>query len=178
MEEVPNVDLMHLNNQEDSEDPEHTIGYRRCVSAFVIQKVSGLVFAAERINEAGAWQIPQGGVEAAERDHEAVLRELWEETGIRSVRFLKGTRSRYDYDFPDHVIKKRYDHGWQYYKGQSLRFFLLEFIGEESEINLHTSPEAVEFSQWKWMAPESLVNQMVDFKKRAIQLGAQELGLI
>lgn len=152
--------------------------YRRCVAMFVRQPESGLIFAAERLNESGAWQIPQGGAEANEEDYEAALRELHEETGIYSVKLLKCTENRYRYDFPPRVIAKRKRHHWRNYKGQTVRFFLFEFLGEESEINLNTVPEFVEFSRWKWMTAEDIVGQMVEFKKDAMERGARELGIV
>lgn len=172
---------MNSNNQEENlkkDDPETTFGYRRCVAAFVVKKGSDLVFAAERINEPGAWQIPQGGAEAGESDIDAILRELWEETGIRSVKCLKSTSLRYDYNFPEQVIRKRRERGWSFRKGQSVRFFLLEFFGEESEINLETVPEAVEFLSWKWIKAEEVIDSTVEFKREATLAGAKELEVI
>lgn len=172
---------MGSNDKEDviaENDPEWDFEYRRCVAAFVMKKESGLIFAAERINEPGAWQIPQGGAEAGESDLDAIYRELWEETGIRSIKHLRSTKRRYNYDFPEQVIKKRRDRGWPYIKGQSVRFFLMEFEGEESEINLQTLPESVEFSRWDWIPTEQIIARTVEFKKEAILAGATELGLV
>lgn len=148
--------------------------YRTCVGMFVLQKNSKLVFAAERINEPGAWQIPQGGTESGEDDYDAAVRELREETGIRSIKYLSCTKSRYSYDFPNYVIENRKKKGWDNYKGQCVKFFLFEFIGDESEINLSFSAEA-EFSHWKWVSIKKLINQLVDFKKETVRNGAKEL---
>lgn len=152
--------------------------YRRCVAVFVLQQESGQYFAAERINEAGAWQIPQGGVEINEDDAEAASRELWEETGISSVEILKSTKVRYNYDFPEQIIAKRQKRGWKYFRGQSVKFFLMKFLGKESEINLKKVPDSVEFSHWRWMDAKDIIEQSVGFKKETIQLGAMELGII
>lgn len=152
--------------------------YRKCVGIFVLQRASGLVFAAERYNEPGAWQIPQGGVEANENDFDAAVRELREETGITSVKIVASTSKRYRYDFPDYVLKKRCERGWIPFKGQSMKFFLFEFFGDDSEINLQTHPEEIEFSNWAWMNPKSLIENMIGFKKDTIRQGALELRLI
>lgn len=148
--------------------------YRKGVGAFVIKRGTRLLFSAERINEPGAWQIPQGGVNPGESDHDAVIRELREETGICSVKLLDCTKDRYNYDFPDNIRKKCERRGWTTYKGQSMRFFLLEFFGDDSEINLAFSGE-IEFSHWKWVSIETIIEQMVDFKKTAVTAGAKEL---
>ena len=38
----------------------------------------------------GHWEFPKGNVEAGETEVEAVIREIFEETGITDVRFLEG----------------------------------------------------------------------------------------
>lgn len=151
--------------------------YRKCVGMFVLQKRLGLIFAAERINEPDAWQIPQGGVEDGEEDYDAALRELREETGICSVKYLANTKGRYIYDFPTYILEKRKKRGWANYKGQSIKFFLFEFIGNESEVNLALSKE-IEFSNWKWLEAKKIVDETIDFKKEAVYAGAKELKLI
>ncbi|MGB6436954.1 MAG: NUDIX domain-containing protein, partial [Bradyrhizobium sp.] len=50
---------------------------------------SGLVLIGRRFRDDGPeiilpgleWQMPQGGIDAEENPHQAVMRELWEETG-------------------------------------------------------------------------------------------------
>ena len=38
------------------------------------------------------WQMPQGGIDAGEDPREAVMRELWEETGATQRRISRGDR--------------------------------------------------------------------------------------
>ena len=69
--------------------------YRPCVGVMLINR-DGLVFVGRRKSEAGrraradgyAWQMPQGGIDPGETPYEAALRELYEETNIRTVRLL------------------------------------------------------------------------------------------
>ena len=37
------------------------------------------------------WQMPQGGIDADENPRDAVMRELWEETGVKSADYLGET---------------------------------------------------------------------------------------
>ena len=75
-------------------DPQ-SLPYRPCVGAAVFNR-EGLVWAGRRIAEpdsefAGStklWQMPQGGIDKGEDPLEAARRELYEETGIRSVSLL------------------------------------------------------------------------------------------
>jgi putative (di)nucleoside polyphosphate hydrolase len=45
------------------------------------------------------WQMPQGGIDADEDPRAAVMRELWEETGVVDARYL-GETGWLTYDFP------------------------------------------------------------------------------
>jgi putative (di)nucleoside polyphosphate hydrolase len=55
--------------------------------------VSGQVLIGRRFRDDGPeiilpgleWQMPQGGIDAQENPREAVMRELWEETGVVSA---------------------------------------------------------------------------------------------
>ena len=57
--------------------------YRPCVGMLLLNR-EGLAFVGRRIDQtAEAWQMPQGGIDAADDDEWATaLRELEEETGI------------------------------------------------------------------------------------------------
>jgi putative (di)nucleoside polyphosphate hydrolase len=58
--------------------------YRPCVGVMLVN-AEGRVFVGKRIDnrEGDFWQMPQGGVDPGEAPDDAVLRELWEETGAR-----------------------------------------------------------------------------------------------
>ena len=150
--------------------------YRKCVAMFV--RKNEKIFAVERSDVSGAWQLPQGGVEKDESILEAAKRELYEETKIVSVKFLKQTSAPLRYDFPqelqDACIKK---YGSLKYAGQAVTFVLFDFFGDDSEINLEdTSPR--EFSNWKWSEPQMLLDGIVDFKKEVFVSAERELNLI
>ena len=51
----------------------------------------GSVFVCERLDNPGAWQMPQGGIDEGEKAYPAALRELREETSITSVEKLGET---------------------------------------------------------------------------------------
>lgn len=150
--------------------------YRNCVAMFV--KKNGKIFSGERSDIAGAWQLPQGGIEQNETILNAAKRELREETGIVSVKFLKQTSAPLCYNFPpesQEACLKKY--GTLKYAGQQVTFVLFDFFGNDSEINLAaTTPR--EFSNWKWTSPKDLLDGIVDFKKEISISAAKELGLI
>ncbi|HTE92276.1 MAG TPA: RNA pyrophosphohydrolase, partial [Bradyrhizobium sp.] len=45
------------------------------------------------------WQMPQGGIDANENPRDAVMRELWEETGVVHANYL-GETDWLTYEFP------------------------------------------------------------------------------
>jgi len=118
------------------------------------------VFVAKRIdNPKNFWQMPQGGVNKNEDYLTAALRELKEETSIVSVKTIKEIDESLTYILPDHLIGII----WKgKYKGQKQKWFIMKFIGEESEINIKT--KYPEFLDWKWINPENLNKIAVHFK--------------
>lgn len=136
--------------------------YRPCVGLMVVSR-DGRIFAGQRIDNPGpAWQMPQGGVDAGEAPEDAALRELWEETGITAdkVEILARTRDWIPYDLPHHLVPKL----WKgRYRGQKQIWFLLRFLGEDSDIDIRTRHQ--EFSRWTWLDPEELLECIVPFKR-------------
>ena len=151
-------------------DPE-TLPYRPCVGIMVLNR-DGLVWAGRRIAEddsemAGAtklWQMPQGGIDKDEDPLPAALRELYEETGMRTVSLLAEAPEWIDYDLPREVVgialKGKY-------RGQTQRWFAFRFEGDESEIAINPPPggHAAEFDAWAWKPMEELPDLIVPFKR-------------
>jgi len=132
------------------------------------------IFVAKRIdNPKNFWQMPQGGVDEDENYYEAALRELKEETSIESVKFIHEINEKLTYILPDHLIgiiwKGRF-------KGQTQKWFIMRFIGNESEINIKTiNPE---FLDWKWVDLEDLPKIAVNFKLDVYKRLKQEVSKI
>jgi putative (di)nucleoside polyphosphate hydrolase len=154
-----------------SEEPQ--AGYRPCVGVMVLNK-DGLVFVGCRVgyeDDPHAWQLPQGGVDEDEELETAALRELLEETGISSVELLGQSRQWISYDLPEGVAK-----GWKRkFKGQSQKWFVYQFLGQDSEINLNYTKH-VEFSQWRWVPVEEIINMVVPFKRAVYESVVSEFS--
>ncbi|HJN84384.1 MAG TPA: RNA pyrophosphohydrolase [Candidatus Pelagibacter bacterium] len=118
------------------------------------------VFVAKRIdNPKNFWQMPQGGVDNNENYYEAALRELKEETSIINVELIREIDKKFTYILPDHLIGII----WKgKFKGQILKWFVMKFIGNESEININT--KRPEFLDWKWINLDDLPKIVVNFK--------------
>ena len=133
--------------------------YRSGVGIVVLNK-NNKVFVARRIdNPKNFWQMPQGGVDKKEDFLTAAFRELDEETSIKSVELIKELDGFITYNLPDHLLGKI----WKgKYKGQTQKWFVMRFIGEDSEININTKHP--EFLEWKWVELSEITKLVVNFK--------------
>jgi len=132
------------------------------------------VFVAKRIdNPKNFWQMPQGGVDGSENYYEAALRELREETSIVSTELIQEIDKKLTYILPNHLIgiiwKGRF-------KGQTQKWFVMRFVGNESEININTKNP--EFLDWKWIDLEDLTKIAVNFKLDVYKNLKQEVSKI
>jgi putative (di)nucleoside polyphosphate hydrolase len=110
------------------------------------------------------WQMPQGGIDEGEDALKAARRELYEETGIRSVSLLEEAPAWINYDLPEALLgiglKGKY-------RGQTQRWFAFRFDGDESEIAINPPPDghASEFDGWRWASMSELPELIVPFKR-------------
>src|SRR5690606_10940275 len=108
----------------------------------------------------------QGGIDEGETPLEAARRELYEETGMRSVTLIAEAPDWIYYDLPAHLVgiglqgKSR---------GQKQRWFAFRFTGDESEIAIDPPPggHQPEFDSWAWRPMEELPDIIVPFKREA-----------
>jgi putative (di)nucleoside polyphosphate hydrolase len=83
--------------------------YRPCVGTTVINR-DGRVFIGRRIDGpehvdwTHVWQMPQGGLDDGEDTYTCALRELYEETNIKSVEHLGTIDDWLIYDIPREIV--------------------------------------------------------------------------
>jgi 8-oxo-dGTP pyrophosphatase MutT (NUDIX family) len=120
------------------------------------------VFMAQRCDvEHPAWQMPQGGIEVGETPREAALRELREEIGTNNATVALEAPHWIYYDVPAKLAQRAWGGRWA---GQRQKWFLMAFMGEDSEIDLAT--ENPEFRDWRWTLPQTLIALAPPFKRQ------------
>ena len=143
---------------------------RNGVGIVVLNK-ENKVFVAKRIdNKNNFWQMPQGGVDKGEDFYEAALRELDEETSIKSVSLIKKIDGLLTYYLPDELLGII----WKgKFKGQEQQWYIMRFDGDEKEINIKTKHP--EFLEWKWVDIDEITKLVVAFKLDVYQKIQKEI---
>ena len=128
-----------------------TPGYRPNVCILLLNQ-EGKLFVGERLHEPEHWQFPQGGVDEGSSLEETVLREVHEELGIpaTSLRIIRQLQATHSYEWSS---IRTYE--GQEYRGQSQTFWLVEFLGEDEQIDLQAYEP--EFQRWQWVNPEEVL---------------------
>ena len=104
--------------------------------------------------------MPQGGIDQNETPLNAMKRELAEETSIKNIKILKEIENWLEYELPPNLLGKI----WKgKFRGQKQKWFIVKFLGQDSEINLNTKHQ--EFIEWKWINYNSLPEVIVNFKR-------------
>ncbi len=151
--------------------PPDGLPYRPCVGIVLLNR-DGLAFIGRRMRAAGpehvddthAWQLPQGGIDPGEDPYRAALRELYEETSVRSVSPLAEAPDWLSYDLPPAVGRQ----AWRgRYRGQTQRWFALRFTGAESEIDVLRpgGGHKAEFDAWRWERLDRVPELVIPFKR-------------
>jgi putative (di)nucleoside polyphosphate hydrolase len=158
-----------------------SLPYRPCAGLLVLNR-AGRAFIGRRMDgpehtdATHVWQLPQGGIDLGEDPYQAALRELYEETNIRSVEPLGEIAEWLTYDIPAEILGQ----AWKgKYRGQKQKWYALRFIGNDSEIDVkhpaHGKHKA-EFVDWRWEPMANLPDLVVPFKRAIYQQVVKEFA--
>jgi len=153
--------------------PFESLPYRPCAGIMLLNR-EGLVFIGRRtsgpehMDMTHDWQMPQGGIDEGEDTYQAALRELYEETNIKSVEKLGEIREWLYYDIPRDLIGQAW--GGKY-RGQKQKWYALRFTGNDSEIDIAhpAGGHEPEFVDWRWEKMSTLPSIVVPFKRQTYE---------
>ena len=133
--------------------------YRPNVAA-ILRNRRGEILICERLGVDGAWQFPQGGIDGGETAEEALVREVWEETGVKAKDFsIVERRGPYRYEYGAGRLKRGHH-------GKEQIYFLCDFTGDGERIDVRT--EHPEFQAFRWIGPAQFEVGWLPAMKRAV----------
>jgi len=89
------------------------------------------------------WDFPKGHVEKGEKEINTVKREVWEETGLKDLRFIDGFKEQIKYFFK-----------WE---GENILKFVTFYLAETEEKDIKISSEHIGF---KWLPYKKAMTQL------------------
>ena len=134
----------------------------------MIVNADGHVLAIERGDMAGAWQLPQGGLDKSEEPLRGAYREIAEETGIQEsdLTFVKACSELLVYELPTEARRDKTG------RGQVLYWFLFRIRANRNPTTQRTS----ESRGWRWMPFRRVVKGVASFRKPMYRRLEQEFG--
>jgi N-acetylglucosaminyldiphosphoundecaprenol N-acetyl-beta-D-mannosaminyltransferase len=142
--------------------------YRPNVVCILFKKDEGKykMLLAERREDPGHWQLPQGGTDGEDL-MTAGARELREETGTDKFRPMASFKNLWKYKFgkssfrfgvPSHLSTG--------YKGQKQGLFIAEFLGKNEDIIINFW----DHRDWKWVDDDSLAEEVYPARREATSI--------
>ncbi|HIF26696.1 MAG TPA: RNA pyrophosphohydrolase [Micavibrio sp.] len=134
--------------------------YRPCVGIALFND-DNHVFVGERIDNPGAWQMPQGGIDEGETVEDAFFREMEEEIGSTLAEIIRVHDTPLRYELPPHLLGKLWN---GQFGGQEQIWVAARFMGLDSDINIHAHRQP-EFQAWQWAPLDQILDLIVPFKR-------------
>lgn len=149
--------------------------YRKKTRGIIINSSGRYLIAQLTSYKNDEWTFPGGGIEKGETEEKAMIRELREELGTDKFVILKKSKQIDYYGWPIYFVLKKIVINKKFYIGQSVRHFLVKFIGKNNEI----VPDKFEVRKVKWVEGKDLKkylvfpNQFETIKKVLREFGIQ-----
>jgi len=138
------------------------VKYRKCVGMMILNSKNEVLVGRRLDHPSGYWQMPQGGIDENEDPEEAVWREMMEEIGTNKAELCHVSNQWVNYEIPQETLDNL--PLGKIFIGQTQKWFIFKFTGKSEDINVQT--QNPEFSEWKWMNVDDLVDNAVPFKQK------------
>lgn len=150
----------------------HTLKpFRNNVVGVIINDKNEILIIKEKFDKFG-YRFPQGGVEKNEDPREALMREIYEETGLTKLKILGTANKVISYYWPmewRNIPKDRKTYNKQFC-GQKQTVYFIK-ITENEKFN----PQEEEIEDLKWVKKEELENIIMPIKKQLIKIVLDEI---
>ena len=146
-------------------------GFRLNVG-IILSNREGRVFWARRVGR-NVWQFPQGGIKPNETPEQALLRELHEETGLRSsqVQIVGCTQEWLRYRLPSRLVRRD---AVPVCIGQKQRWYALRLLEGDEHVRFDVT-DTPEFDCWRWVDYWHPLKEVVSFKRKVYECALHEL---
>lgn len=144
-------------NIEETIKNKHLIPYRQGAIGLIINKKGEVLIAQLSNYRDNEWRFPGGGIDKGEEPSKALLRELHEELGSEEFEIVAESKYKAKFDWPEQIIRKRYEKSGELYRGQEQIHFLVNFKGDDSNFSLEPSEVRVV----KWVGLDEISNYFI-----------------
>lgn len=147
-------------------------GFRAGIG-IILANAKNQLFLGRRIQQ-NAWQFPQGGLLKGEAPFEGMLRELYEEIGLKEqdVEMLAASKNWLKYRLPANMI--RYN-SRPLCLGQRQKWFLLRLVSKGVNFSFDVTDKP-EFDGFRWVSYWYPLQCVIPFKKRVYRRALQEFA--
>ncbi len=137
--------------------------YRENVAACILNKKDEVLVVRRAREREEHWQMPQGGADEGETLQDAVVREVGEEVGTRSLAIIGAHPKTYRYDWPEW---HRLNGG---YRGQTQTLFYLRYTGSGKDIKL----DQHELNDFRWVPMNKLVTSVHENRQALARMAVE-----
>ena len=148
--------------------------YRPNVGIIIFNRDGKILWCKRK--QGDGWQFPQGGIDKGESPLEALYRETYEEVGLKKhqIKVVRENERWIGYDVPKDRVPKYFSFKNRRFKGQTQKWFLAEFLGNNEDINLSVHSQ-IEFSEWTWSSYWHPITGGIEFKRDAYRKALNDL---
>jgi N-acetylglucosaminyldiphosphoundecaprenol N-acetyl-beta-D-mannosaminyltransferase len=146
--------------------------YRKNVACLLYKETATgpHIFIAERSDESGHWQLPQGGIDG-EDIKTAGKRELGEEIGNYNFEIIASFNNLWQYEF-DKNLSRYQTIRHSGYKGQRQNLVIAKYKGVDDDIKINFW----DFTNWQWVPVEKFLKITASRRRKGYEIFISKLN--